>query len=433
MLDYFPILFQFTRWRPADLMNLGLAMTVLSSIGFGLVSSQWIGEYSYYLLGREPDVVVEPTVDRRRLAGIWFSVGTVLLTIATCAVAYVSITIFVNNGETLWLQLTWIISVFLFLFGSLMLDGVLYGWNPERIPTLVDESTAQIGLQALEIARGNTSGLFFPGVTGSPMLTYLPAAIAIRITGDPLLGIRLGAYQIPIEDDGRWIANVATALLAFGYAILHFSRGPIYLAPVAWGTLGLWALLRGLRTGDWFALALSGALIGWGSVMYAGGLLYLIITPIWWIGVWLLRREWLYNRGFGVGAPGFLLWLGGMVIMIAPILAVWLVDNETFTAFTQKDIILNSLTSARLEILYDAGGFDSVFWENLKLTLLTFNIYPNAGAHFGLVGPFLNSIGRDHFRGRKPKCAILGTITAAAANGCIGNGLCTRSGALDAS
>lgn len=454
VLGYFPFLFQFTRWRPIDLMNLGLAMTVLSSIGFGLVSSQWIGEYSYYLLGREPDVVVEATVDRKRLAGMWSSIGTVLLTIAACTVAYVAGTILAGNGETAGRQLAWVISILLFLFGSLMLDrgislrrpnsrlrvttkrllrpvsplkgwptflliltfaGLLYGWSPERIPTLVDESTAQIGLQALEIARGNTSELFLRGITGSPHLAYLPAAVAIRITGDPLLGIRLsgllsglltvvatwllgcelfrrtprlGAYQIPIEDDGRWIANVATALLAFGYVIFHFSRGPIYLAPVAWGTLGLWALLRGLRTGDWFALALSGALIGWGSVMYASGLLYLMITPIWWIGVWLLRREWLYNRGFGVGAPGFLLWLGGVVITIAPIAAVWFVDNEAYTAFTRNDIIPNSLTNARL-----AGGVDFLFFlENLKLTLLTFNIYPNAGAHFDLVSPFLNSI-----------------------------------------
>lgn len=461
--QYFPFalqstLFQTSQWQPNDLINLGLILLALSSIGFGLICNQWIGEYSYYLLGREPDVVIEPTVDRRRLAGTWFGIGAGLLAVAGCLVAYVAGTILAGNGESAGRQLAWIGAVLLFLLGSLLLDrgislrrpfsrmrvttrrllrpvnplqswptllvilavaGLLYSWNPESMPALVDESTAQIGLQALEIARGNTNELFAPGVTGSPLLTYLPAAVAMRVTGDPLLGMRfsglltglltvlatwllgtelfrrtprLGAFQIPIEDDGRWIASVATALIAFSYVILHFSRGPIYLAPVAWGTFGLWAMLRGLRTGDWFALALSGALIGWSSILYAGGLLYLIITPIWWIGVWLLRREWLFNRGFGVGAPGFLLWLGSMLVTIAPILAVWRVNSEAFANFTQNDIILNSLTQARLEILYSTGGFDTVFWENLKLTLLTFNIYPNAGAHFALVHPFLNSI-----------------------------------------
>jgi len=458
LLDYFPALFQFTRWLPRDLINMGLVIMVLSSIGFGLITSQWIGEYSYYLLGREPGVLVEATIERRRLAGIWSTVGLILLTVSACMVAYVAGTIVAGNGESFARQLIWVLSICAFLFGSLLLDrgmmlrrpesrlrvttkrrlrpvtptkgwpiflailavaGLLYSWGAEKIPALVDDSTAQIGLQALSIARGETSDIFAPGATGSPLFTYLPAAIAMRITGDPLLGIRLsglltglltvvatwllgcelfrrtprlGSYQILIEDDGRWIANVAAALLAFGYVMFHFSRTPVYLAPVAWGTLGLWALLRGLRTGDWFALALSGALIGWSSVLYAGGLLYLIITPIWWIGVWLLRREWLYNRGFGVGSQGFLLWLGSLLVTIAPVVAVWRANSTTFLEYTQKDVLLNSLTQSRLEMLFESGGLNSVFWENLRLTLLTFNLYPNAGTHFELENPFLNSI-----------------------------------------
>ena len=49
-------------------------------------------------------------------------------------------------------------------------------------------------------------------------------------------------------------------MVAGSVVLLHYSRIPEYLEPVGWGTLGLWAFLRGLRTRDAFALAASGLL-----------------------------------------------------------------------------------------------------------------------------------------------------------------------------
>jgi hypothetical protein len=55
-LDAFPTFYRFTRWLPADLLNLAWWIAGLGSTGFGLLVPQWRGEDRWRL----PMVIAKP-------------------------------------------------------------------------------------------------------------------------------------------------------------------------------------------------------------------------------------------------------------------------------------------------------------------------------------------------------------------------------------
>lgn len=296
--------------------------------------------------------------------------------------------------------------------------AMLFMWKLNAVPVRIDRFVAEAGLQSLAILRGEAESLFHPGTTGLPMMAYMPSVLMILVSGNPLTGVRLagafsgllivfgtwllaselfrrtsqiGPYGTVWEDDGRWIALIAASVVGFGHVMAHYSRVPILLGPVGWGTAGLWSLLRGLRTRDTMALGLSGMFIGLASVTYTSGLVFLIIAPIWWIGIWLLNRHWLYSEN-GVGSRGFIVWLVGLTAIILPVLGVWGRLPLAFSDYSQGNLFYSLSTVPRIQGALERQGIDFFFIDNLRLTLLTFNIYPNIDTFFDFPGPFVNSL-----------------------------------------
>lgn len=449
-LDTFPAFYQFAFWLPDDLLTLAGALAMLGSIGFGLLSTQWIGELSRVSTRA-------PHTDARRSDGGRYGSGAGLLTLALIASAYVGIRLGRGLPETRAMQALWLFGVALYLVGAVLVDrslsprpyrtarrsnrrdaqaavarpergwpwllfillmaGLAFGWRLESLPVRVEAVVAQSGWEALNIARGDQMALFGPGRTALPLLAYVPAAVGMALSRDVLLGLRLSgfgagmvtvlatwllgcelfrrtprvdSFDVVLEDDGRWIALLAAFIVAVSHVAMHFSRLPIYMAPVAVGALGLWALLRGLRTEDRATLALSGVCVGLAGLLYSSGLFFWLITPLWWIGIWLLRRTWLSNRYRGVGAPGAFVWLGGVLLVILPFVGVWLHEPDLFRLFARGHASFTAAAQARREALYLAQGLNSIFWDNLRLAFLTFNVFPNASSLFNYPGPFLN-------------------------------------------
>lgn len=449
-LNAFPAFYSFSRWLPGDLLTLAALLATVASVGFGLLTTQWMGEcISFEQPDDQPTATPEPTTD-------WlFGVSSLFVAIGT--VGYIGIRLGAGATGNRFLSMLWLLSILFYLAGSLLLDrqihaerasdsstngaspsplvrpesswptllgililaGGLLTWQLGQMPVYVHESVAQNGLQSLALAQGNHSGLFRPGATGLPNVAYLPAAAMMRAVDDALMGSRFsgvvaalmtvlatwllgcelfrrtprpGPHATLLEDDGRWIAVMAALVVALSHVTIHYGRMGIFLAPVAAGNLGLWALLRGLRTEDRSLLVISGMLTGLAAILYPSGLGFLVITPIWWLGVWLLQRTWLQDRYRGVGALGFFLWLGGVWIVLLPVASVWISDPQTFLAFLQNYTPLTAEAQARLQTLYLTQGSDSIFLENLRLTLLTFNSVLNASALFEYPGSFLSSI-----------------------------------------
>jgi len=238
------------------------------------------------------------------------------------------------------------------LFLLLLFAGLLYGWRLTQIPLWVDQSVAQVGLLASDwLRKGQPHFLLMgpelePGLHISWLATAVPA-LFFWVTDDLLLSVRLtglGAALLtmvatwllgtelfrriprrlgagPGEDQGQWPALLATFLVMLTVATLLFSRFPVLLEMVAWGNLGCWALLRGLRTGDRLAVGLSGVLIGLSAILYTPGLVFGLTAFFWWAGYWFLQAGWLPHRlrsPWPTARLGgyFLLWLIGLALTL---------------------------------------------------------------------------------------------------------------------
>jgi len=253
----------------------------------------------------------------------------------------------------------------------LLLVLLLYGWKLTSLPPVVDEQVASVGLQGLAMARGEQATLFTIEPTISLPdnqqfhLSLVPTALLIWLTGDLLLSTRIvgllavfllvGATWLvalelftrrpsepnafrPIEDNGRTMMLVATVLVITHIAVLYYSRHPMLLGAVGWGTMGCWALLRGMRTADRLAIALSGVLLGLSALSHGSAITFLLTALLWWIGFGAAQLGWLPHlartgRAAHLHGGDFLLWLLGFGVVSAPFVTVRI--SEVFRWFGQ--------------------------------------------------------------------------------------------------
>mgnify|MGYP005853066225 CR=1 FL=1 len=248
--------------------------------------------------------------------------------------------------------------------------GLGYGWSLSSLPPRLDEDSARVGLAAAQWAHAGRMPSFAGETTRHNVVTLALPALALRLTGDGLLALRLtgtltalllllgvwlvgcelfrrtpvrGPYDEVLEDDGRWLALLALLVTGIALPLVAYARVPVALDAAAWGVFGLWALLRGLRLGRFGLLASSG--VAFGLALYAGpvGLWMWMAGAATWGGVLLLERTWVTGKTLargdgtvatvhhGVGLSGLGWWLAGVGIVAAPLLSTWARTPETFS------------------------------------------------------------------------------------------------------
>ncbi len=420
----------FLAWPADSIQDLAWAAAGVGALLFGALALPW------------PRVQAEPFAPpSRSRTWAWALVGLALLLAAASAAG-----IFRDGAESQALHVGWVVAVALFLLGAaflgrpralgdprewarpeagwpvlvmmLAVSRWLFAWRLDQLPLRVDGDPASHGLQALALVTGAETGIFAPGWAHIPLLAYYPAAWGMRLVEDWLVGNRLAGVYAGLlglvatwllacelfrrrptwnhagvqESDGRVAALVATALTGLGYTYIHFSRLPQYMEPVAWGTLALWALYRGLRTRDPLALALSGLLNGLVLSLYYSGRVYPVIGLAWLIWIGLLRPEWIRARLGGLGWRAPLLWLGGMLAFLGPILGYWLREPAAFLQRMQEVSLFGPASQAHMATVYGVEGPLPLFLESLKRSAFTFNFYPDTSTHFGWQGPMLDDL-----------------------------------------
>jgi hypothetical protein len=406
LLNWVPALYGYTRWLPADLMTVALWLGAGAALGFGLIAPSVQTELPSW---------TERSANRppRRRLGRAFLLVSLFATLAA-----VGMLPFVQ-GAAEFVAPLWAAAVIFFLAGCgamaepqrpaaslttlddrppvqpeaswpllvliLLVAGFLFSWRWFELPAQIDPDLAAWGLQALALLHGEETALFT--ATAIPRLAAAPLALGVALSGDTLLGLRLtgliaglltvwgawllgcelfrrppriGPYGETIEDDGRTAALLAAALLATSTAMSYFARLPLFLEPVAWGVLGLWALVRGLRTGDLLAVGLGGVLHGLALILYPVGLVFPLIALCWWAGVWLLQPGWLRPAGsvsrrrwLGAG------WLGGLVVTTAPQVVLWVQTPDSWRDRFSATLLPD--WGSWLSLLNLAGGHQTPF------------------------------------------------------------------------
>ncbi|MCB0189733.1 MAG: hypothetical protein KDE31_35925, partial [Caldilineaceae bacterium] len=238
----------------------------------------------------------------------------------------------------------------------LLLGGILFSWKLTTNPPYVNELTAQLGIDALAMAHGEGDALFAATRFSTPSeehpfaITAASSALLYWVTADLLLSVRIvgllaamasavatwligvelfarrsktSISDLPLEDQGQSPALMAAWLVLFNIATLYFSRQPIWLEATAWGLFSCWALLRGFRTCDRLAIALSGVLLGFSYVLHSGSLAYVIALLCWWLGfaamqLGLLPHIAATKQRHRLHLGDFLLWLLGIGTVLAP-------------------------------------------------------------------------------------------------------------------
>lgn len=384
-LTLLPGLITVTRWLPDDLLELAGWLTLLGLLLFGLLSPWWHGEQgrTYRRLRR----------GRKALRAWWWAAQSV--TVVAVGVLVAAGAMLALMGESAWGLALWggglavygaagwlanrvrppvvyaenyvdvvrpwsswpYLAVFVLLFGG------LYGYRLHELPSRVDDLSAAVGLAAQEWVMTGMMPVWadVPARLPMPLLLVVGAVMAVArdgliavrvagllaatltVTGVWLVGCELfrriplyGVYGEVLEDDGRWLALLAALVVGSSLPMLHWSRTPLILEPVAWGTLSLWALLRGMRRDRPLLLGVSALLLGWTVYYGMVGLLFVGVAMLLWLGGRLLEPGWLTGKQLspedkpaafvvqrGVGWRGFGYWSLGLLGMALPLAAHW--------------------------------------------------------------------------------------------------------------
>lgn len=394
LLTRWPPLSATTRWLPEDLLELATWLTLLALLSFGLLAPWWQGER-----GRAYRRLRRGRTELRK----WWWVAQLFLALALCS-TLVTMWLLLSESAPTTILIAWLTSLAFYAIGGVVASRVrppvvygegylenvrpwdswpyliillgifalLYSYRLLDLPLRLDPLSARIGLAAQAWVRDHelphlaTAANDFPlptvGVVALSRTLFQDNLVAIRIAGVIsalfllcavwLVGTELfrrvpvyGTFGEVLEDDGRWIALMALIVVGVSLPLYHWSRVPMVLEGVAFGTFALWALLRGVRRDRPALLGLSALTLGWAIYYGPSGFLLALVALLIWCGVLLLEPSWLTGKYVtrdsngeavpvqrGVGWRGFGYWIAGIVIVIVPLITLWATTSGSFSA-----------------------------------------------------------------------------------------------------
>lgn len=208
-----------------------------------------------------------------------------------------------------------------------------------RIPQNFGGDEGEMGMNARAILQGLVDDPFATGWLGHPNMWFFLQALALRLFGDTVFGLRmlsaligtatvpaLYAFARPLY--GRPAALIAAALLATYHFHIHFSRlaANNIVDPLA-ALIAFTAFLHGLRTRSPLSFALAGVVLGLAQHFYMGSRLAPLVVAAALLHQLIFERELLWSLRWHVAlmALGFLLGFG-------PLLTYFLNHPRDYTA-----------------------------------------------------------------------------------------------------
>lgn len=403
LLARYPSLAITTSWLHSDVLTLGMWTGLVSALLFGLAIP-----------------IFAPTTTRRVQSGpaLWpvqrsLLPSRLIILIATVATLFLLVARPLLNVSGLLTTVIWLAVMVLlfaaaaevegarkvtllaneearpetglrFLIPILLMAAFLFAWRNTTLPMTVPEFAAALGLQAQSGSAILGTGFFALGSAGVPRLSTLLTSLGVALAPNPFAGLAWPALVAGLgtiaatwllaaelfrrtphvdhngdgaEDDGRSPALLAALTLAVLLPMIYFSRLPVLLEAVAWGTAGLWLLLRAMRLGSLRSAVLSGLCIGLGATVWAGGLVLAGAAALLWLALITLQRGRLAPNLGGLGRRGALLWLLALGASASTSFCLWACGPQS---------ILGSMLSA--------GGWRAGLLATLSAFGLSFDL-----------------------------------------------------------
>lgn len=284
------------------------------------------------------------------------------------------------------------------LLGLIVLAAFLLRFvDLATVPLDVHGDFASMGLGARDILEGRVSALFATAWADLPWAAYLQPALAMRVFGDDLFGMNMGAviagtatvigiyFLTETLFNNRSLALIAAAISAIGYTDIHFGRVAAYIDPVPWVVFGLYFLCEGLKSAKGLMFGLSGISLAVGFEMYYSGRLALVVIVLFLAYLGIFHRSLLLRRW-----KGLLLLLAAGLLATGPYLLFHLSHFDSFMGRTRQVYALSPGNVTHLLHKYNTTSRARMMLEQTWRSLLTFNYTGDSSTQFGFNRPLMN-------------------------------------------
>jgi len=207
------------------------------------------------------------------------------------------------------------------------------------VPHNVHGDEGEMGLLARAVLRGELRDPFGTAFLGHPSLWFFIQALALRLFGDSITGLRtlsalIGALAVPTlyvfarPLYGRLTAFLAAVLLTFYHVHIHYSRvGLNNIVDPLMMLVTLAAFFHGYRQRSLGSFALAGVLIGMAQYFYYGTRLILVIMFVLLIYVCIKERRQLQSFFGSIAVMGI-----GFLITVGPLMRYYLANPLVYYA-----------------------------------------------------------------------------------------------------
>jgi 4-amino-4-deoxy-L-arabinose transferase-like glycosyltransferase len=269
----------------------------------------------------------------------------------------------------------------------------------DKIPSDFHGDMGSHGLIARSMAIGEEQLLFHDTWANLPLLTFLPAAISLKVFGNNLFGLQmtsvlggmmslLGFYLLVWRlFDRHRLAALATALVAINVVHIHFSRIAEYMDPWPFAVWALFLVVDGLKARRLSSLALAGLLMGFSVQMYYSGRIVVFILAAFLIYALLFQRRWVAQNRLGL----VLMVLGGLVAL-GPDLIFFARNWDAFMERSREVWLYGPDVMAHLQNKYHIPSVVGVTLKQFELSLLMFHHSIDSSSQFGFPHPMFSPL-----------------------------------------
>lgn len=265
----------------------------------------------------------------------------------------------------------------------------------ELVPYAFLNDEGEIGQEAVRILRGEHFTLFEVGWAAQPLLSFMPAVLAVELWGHTAFAIRIvsamqGALTVVLVYVlGREMFGRATGWLAAGFLLalpwhVHFSRlGVNNVVDSLTSTASLWLVYRAVRRGGWPTYLWAGLVTGLALYVYLGSRLAILLA------VGTLGYVALFQRGFlQARFQALLVFAGAMSLAAAPMATFfWRQPDLFFARLNREGIIYGGWLQN--QIVNTGQSYVTILLEQFSRSSLVYVARPAIGGFFDSPIPYL--------------------------------------------
>jgi dolichyl-phosphate beta-glucosyltransferase len=288
---------------------------------------------------------------------------------------------------------SWEVPIFLIILAG---AAVLRFWGLAEAPAMLHPDSAECGLRGLEVYRGQAPDLFaFSSWYNTPFLAYAPYALAYRLVGIGILGLRLPSavtgtlvliplYALVRGWYGARVALTATALFAVAHNAIHFSRIGLWNIQALLLAVTAFALLfAALRRHSRFWMLAAGVTAGLGLYTYTAGRLGLLLCGLF-LAARLVRRR-------GRPVTDLAVFAAGTALAIVPLALSYVQRPDVLAADRTAAVwVLSERAAPHVQAAYGTDRPLPILARQTQLTLGGFVSYPDASGQYLTQQPVLS-------------------------------------------